>query len=99
MLPTSNSTKSFFGWIEQCLNYKFCTRHIFSGRIGKGGKAKNRTPLKKFLQRFYNLKILYFSNISAYMDQILIKSTPKCSASKTLSVPSLLKNLDALLTL
>jgi len=40
----------FSCWKEQFLNYKFCTKHIFSGRVWKGGKAKTQTPLKTFLQ-------------------------------------------------
>ena len=77
---------NFFCWKEQSLNFKFCTGHIFPERIWEEEKAENQTPLKKFLQRFFNLKILYFSIISSYIYQTWTKNTPKCSASKTLSI-------------
>jgi hypothetical protein len=86
-----------FCWKEQCLNYKFCTRHIFPERTWNRGKAKNQHLWKKFLQHFCNLKSLYFSIIFSCIDQIWRKNTRKCSASKALSISSLVKFFRSLL--
>ena len=91
MLPTSNSTKCFLVRKSNFWTTHFVPNIYFQGESGKEEKRKKQTPLKTFLQHFYNLKNLHFSNILAYMDQVLTKNTSKCSASKTLSISTLLK--------
>ena len=57
-------------------------------------KSQEPSTSKKVLATCKNL---YFSKISDYVDQILTKNIPKCRASKTLSIPALIKMLKSLL--
>jgi hypothetical protein len=51
------------------VNCKFCTEHIFSRQMLKGGKAKNQTPLKKPMQLHHLATSFLFLSIFFVMKE------------------------------
>ena len=94
-LPTSKLVNFFFVRKNKRLNYKCCIRYIFPERISVRKKAQSQIPLERFLKHLYNLKSFNFSIVLSYLNRILIKTTPHCSASKALSILPLVKFLGS----